>query len=220
VGPAFSDATLDELLRALQARAIDHPSSPGLIASWPGVPAASMPAACAELRRRGHAVQEIAILGARDKVRRGWTMAPAEAPPPRLGEELTVLVREVAEPRTVALARTLLAEVAERENASPSVRAALALAVTEACSNVVRHAYADRELPGEVEVRVGRVDEVMTVEVADHGRGMVPRFGGGGPGIGLALIASLADVVEIRGRHGTVVRMQFALEGEDATPRR
>ena len=125
-----------------------------------------------------------------------------------------MLVREVAEPRTVTLARTMLAEVAEREGVTPSVRAALALAVTEACANAVRHAYVERDVPGEVEVRVGRVGAVMTVEVADDGRGMVPRFDGPGPGIGLALIASLADVVEIRSRHGVVVRMQFALDGE------
>jgi len=219
MGPAFSDAALHELLRALRARALEHPSSPGLIASWPGVPAAGMPAACAELRRRGHAVREVAIAGARDTVRRGWVVETAgttsPAPPPPLAEELAVLVREVAEPRTVTLARTVLVEVAEREGVPAPVRSALALAVTEACANVVRHAYVDADAPGDVEVRAGMAGAVMTVEVADHGRGMVPRLDGPGLGIGLALIAQMADVVELRGRRGTVVRMTFSLDGED-----
>jgi serine/threonine-protein kinase RsbW len=178
-----------------------------------------MPAACAELRRRGHAVREIAVAGARDTVRRGWVVESAEtatpAPPPPLAEELAVLVREVAEPRTVTLARTVLVEVAEREGVPAPVRSAMALAVTEACANAVRHAYVDADTPGDVEVRAGKAGGVMTVEVADHGRGMVPRLEGPGLGLGLALIVQMADVVEIRGRPGMVVRMRFSLDGED-----
>ena len=165
-------------------------------------------------------MREIAIVGARDKVRRGWAMegpgTAAPEPPPRLAEELAVLLREIAEPRTVPLARAVLAEVAEREGVPAAVRSALALAVTETCANAVRHAYVGFGAPGDVEVRAGRVGAVMTVEVADDGRGMVPRFDGPGLGLGLALIAYLADVVEIRGRQGTVVRMQFNLDVEEA----
>jgi uncharacterized protein YegP (UPF0339 family) len=84
----FSAATLLELLRALRARAVEHPESPALIASWPGVPAARMPAACAELQRQGHAVREVPIVLPGAKERRGWTVeetldgvvAPAEWP--------------------------------------------------------------------------------------------------------------------------------------------
>ena len=221
--PEFSAETLGELLRALRARAVDHPTSPGLIASWPGVPAERMPAACAELRRQGHAVHEVAIVGVRDKVRRGWAMeanrdaaAPA-APPVRLAEALAVLVRGVAEPRTVSLARSVLVEVAEREGVPLAVRSAVALAVTEACANVVRHAYVDADAPGNVEVRAGKSGTVLIVEVADDGRGMLPRADYPGLGFGLPLIAEMADIVEIRshrGRRGLVVRMQFNLDEE------
>ena len=55
----FSDAALAELLRALRARSASHPDDPGLVASWPAVRRERMPAACAELRRRGHAVQRV-----------------------------------------------------------------------------------------------------------------------------------------------------------------
>lgn len=221
-GREFSADTIGELLRALRARAADHPESPGLIASWPGVPAERMPAACAELRRQGHPVREVAITSSQDKVRRGWAVddmngdAPPSAPPARVGKEPTVLVREVAEPSAVPLARAALAELAEREGVPEAVRSALALAVTEACANVVLHAYLDAEAPGVFEVRAWKTDAVLFVEVADDGRGMVPRIDSPGLGLGLPLIAQMADVVEIRTRperRGLVLRMQFNVGG-------
>jgi hypothetical protein len=72
---AFSAKTMRELLRALRARAMEHPDSPALIASWPGVPADQMPAACAELQRQGYAVREVAIILPGAKERRGWMVA-------------------------------------------------------------------------------------------------------------------------------------------------
>lgn len=68
----FSDQTMQELLRALRARAAEHPESPALIASWPGVPAERMAAACAELQRQGYAVREVPIVLPGAKDRRGW----------------------------------------------------------------------------------------------------------------------------------------------------
>jgi len=68
----FSAHTMQELLRALRARAVEHPESPALIASWPGVRAERMPAACAELLRRGYAVREVPIILPTGKQRRGW----------------------------------------------------------------------------------------------------------------------------------------------------
>ena len=65
---------MDELLRALRARALEHPESPGLLASWPGVVAERMPAACAELRRQGHPVHEIALVPGAMDARRRWTL--------------------------------------------------------------------------------------------------------------------------------------------------
>jgi hypothetical protein len=62
--PEFSDRVLSELLVALHARTTAHPDNPGLIACWPGVREDQMPAACAELRRRGHPVFRVPIPGA------------------------------------------------------------------------------------------------------------------------------------------------------------
>jgi serine/threonine-protein kinase RsbW len=223
-GHEFSAETMDELLRALRARAVEHPDSPGLIASWPGVPADRMPAACAELRRQGHPVREVAVVNARDKVRRGWvidgTNGSEAAPRVGLAEEYTVLVREVAEPAAVPLARAALRKVAEREGVPEAVGSALALAVTEACANVVLHAYADAGTPGEVEVRACRTGAVLIVEVSDDGRGLAPRINGPGLGLGLPLISQLADVFEMRtsrASRGLVLRMHFNLDGAPET---
>jgi len=181
-----------------------------------------MPAACAELRRQGHPVSEVAIVSSRDKVRRGWAVddvngdAPPSAPPARLGKEPALLVRAVAEPSAVPLARAALAKLAECEGMPEAVCSALALAVTEACANVVAHAYLDAEAPGDLEVRAWKADAVLFVEVSDDGRGMVPRTDSPGLGLGLPLIAQMADVVEIRTRperRGLALRMQFNLGG-------
>jgi serine/threonine-protein kinase RsbW len=222
----FSPETLDELLRALHARAIDHPESPGLIASWPGVPAERMPAACALLRGQGHAVHEVTIVNRRgDKVRRGWTVEhangaePAPAgPPASLAAELTLLVRAAAEPEAVPLARSGLTAVAQRAGVPADVCAAMAMAVTEACANVVLHAYVDADAPGDLVVRAGKTDAAVVVEVSDDGRGLVARIGNPRLGLGLPLIAQVSDALELRtGRKhpGLVLRMRFDLDGTD-----
>src|SRR3954468_13870025 len=111
----FSAETMGELLRALHTRAADHPQSPGLIASWPGVPEKRMAAACAQLRRQGHAVHEVSIARtSQGKPRSGWAVggttsrAVVTAPPAAMARHDAVLVREVAEPGAVPLARAAL----------------------------------------------------------------------------------------------------------------
>jgi anti-sigma regulatory factor (Ser/Thr protein kinase) len=220
---------MGELLRALRARAADHPESPGLIASWPGVPESRMPAACAELRRQGHAVHEVAIARPGSRTRRGWavggkTYRAVVTPVPltALVHDSVVLVREIAEPPVVQAASAAVTGFAAHRGASEAVCSALAIAVTEACANVVTHAYVDQVAPGYLEVRACMAEAVLVVDVADEGRGMVPRVDGPGLGVGLRLIAQVADVLEIldqRERPGVVVRMHFNLAGPPATDR-
>ena len=57
----FSEETLAELLRAMQARAVRSPDNPGLIACWPGVREERMATACAELAGQGHAVKQVIV---------------------------------------------------------------------------------------------------------------------------------------------------------------
>ena len=92
------------------------------------------------------------------------------------------------------------------------------LAVTEACTNVVVHAYDEGEGPMHVEASLAG-DEELVVVVRDEGRGIAPRTDSPGLGLGLPLIASLAESLEL-GRDDdqrTEVRMTFRLQ-EEALP--
>jgi anti-sigma regulatory factor (Ser/Thr protein kinase) len=149
-------------------------------------------------------VREVSIGRREGKVRRGGAVGRHDVPRRRdaagLGSEDAVLVRELAEPSAVSLARGVLTRFAERSGAPESVCSALATAVTEACANVVSHAYLGRDVPGRLEVRACVEDAVLVVEVADEGRGMVARVDSPGLGLGLPLIAQTADVFEILDR--------------------
>jgi serine/threonine-protein kinase RsbW len=87
------------------------------------------------------------------------------------------------------------------------------LALTEACANVIRHAYPDAE--GTLDIRICLGPRTVMIEVRDRGVGVgedpAPQSGGPG-GLGLPLIDMLADRVEIRPCvPGTSVRMTFDL---------
>jgi serine/threonine-protein kinase RsbW/stage II sporulation protein AB (anti-sigma F factor) len=90
---------------------------------------------------------------------------------------------------------------------------AVALAVSEAVTNAVVHAYVDAPEPGEIEVIAQRVSEdCLEILVCDEGRGMLPRHDSPGVGLGLPLVATLAESFEVQARAGggTQVRMAFA----------
>jgi len=88
------------------------------------------------------------------------------------------------------------------------------LAVTEACANVVVHAYPEGD-PGPLDVCAMLGDEELTVVVRDEGPGVTPHPGSPGLGLGLPLIASLTESVQLgRDEHErTEVRMTFSLSG-------
>ncbi|QEC46342.1 ATP-binding protein [Baekduia soli] len=61
----------------------------------------------------------------------------------------------------------------------------LAVAVSEALTNVVMHAYTDCSAPGDIELHAYRVpDDGLNITVCDDGRGVRPRADS--PGLGLA----------------------------------
>lgn len=90
------------------------------------------------------------------------------------------------------------------------------LAVTEACTNVVVHAYPEQG-PGPLQVEATVADGELTVVVRDEGPGITPRPDSPGLGLGLPLIASLAETVELRRDDvdRTEVCMTFPLERGD-----
>ena len=108
----------------------------------------------------------------------------------------------------IALGRLALAGLLRSRAVEPEVLADVKLALTEACSNSVRHAYADgRE--GEVEIRYELADETLAVEVFDEGGGFDPsptrvrrRASSTKGGLGLAIIRALTDDLSIGPRAG------------------
>ena len=107
-----------------------------------------------------------------------------------------------ARPENVAVARRMLEGVADVVGVSAEVVHDVRLAVTEACTNVVRHAY-ENEGEGAIDIVVRPRPGRLEIVIADEGRGMGPSPDTTGPGLGLPLIAALADQVELRpGRRG------------------
>jgi len=120
------------------------------------------------------------------------------------------LVRRLrAQPDQIRLIREeVKAYAVENGAADPD---AVALAVSEAVTNAVVHAYADAPEPGEIEVVAQIVPHGLEVFVCDDGRGMLPRHDSPGVGLGLPLVATLAESFEVQARSGggTQVRMAF-----------
>jgi anti-sigma regulatory factor (Ser/Thr protein kinase) len=117
-----------------------------------------------------------------------------------------------ADPESVGRARAELADFASRAGASPTLIDGVRLAVSEAVTNAVRHAYPPDS--GEVRVRARVGEDVLEVVVSDDGCG-VHRDGAddGGLGFGLALICEMSDQMTLAPRSdgGTDVRMRFSL---------
>ena len=84
------------------------------------------------------------------------------------------------------------------------------LAVTEACTNVVRHAYPDGD-SGLIDVVIRPNGERLDLIVSDQGQGLGLSADVSGPGLGLPLIAALADSVDLRElpSRGSRVAMSF-----------
>ena len=103
----------------------------------------------------------------------------------------------MATPEQIAVLRRQVTEYAEQAGVADGRLADVRLAVSEAATNAVVHAYRDRE-PGEI--RVGALvdaDGMLTITVEDDGFGPLPRPDSPGLGLGLPTIASVADAIEL-----------------------
>jgi anti-sigma regulatory factor (Ser/Thr protein kinase) len=119
---------------------------------------------------------------------------------------------------SVRAVRTALRQFVEGLGVSAETREAVTLAVSEAATNVVVHAYIGRDLPGTIEVNATVAEDELWVIVTDTGLGLRPRLDSPGLGLGLAIIAQLADGVDLvrPAAGGLELRMRFALSGEFA----
>ena len=120
-----------------------------------------------------------------------------------------------AQPRNIAVVRRALEAIAEELALPRRLIEDMRLAVTEACTNVVRHAYDD---DGRDDANAMRVDLLpsehgMEVIVEDRGRGLGPSPDASGPGLGLPLIAALTSALEVShgaDDRGSRIAMSFA----------
>jgi serine/threonine-protein kinase RsbW len=104
-----------------------------------------------------------------------------------------------AQPRNIAVVRRALEAIAEELALPRRLIEDMRLAVTEACTNVVRHAYAGDEGDEVSAMRVQLLPDErgMRVIVEDRGRGLGPSPDARGPGLGLPLIAALTSALEV-----------------------
>jgi anti-sigma regulatory factor (Ser/Thr protein kinase) len=125
-----------------------------------------------------------------------------------------------AEAREVARLRSAVVSFAAEHGVQEPPIGDLKIAISEAMTNVIVHAYNGRDR-GEIHISVS-VDlrsREMTVVVADEGSGMNPRPDSPGMGLGLPLIGNLASNLRVSsapGGLGTEVRMRFELPVGDA----
>ena len=118
-------------------------------------------------------------------------------------ESRTVRLTIPARPEYITLSRLALSGLSRVRPLPDATVADLKLALTEACSNSVRHAYVNGD--GHVEISFELRPDRLVIEVSDDGAGFEV-----GPakdadaeltegGLGIAIIRSIADEVEIRG---------------------
>jgi serine/threonine-protein kinase RsbW len=108
-------------------------------------------------------------------------------------------------------ARRAVVDWAQRHVEDRAVLNDIALAVTEATTNAVLHAYREVDEPGTVSVTAERLGDHVCLYVRDQGSGLAPRVDSPGLGLGLGLIAQVADSADVRAPEsgGTEVVMRF-----------
>lgn len=134
--------------------------------------------------------------------------------------ELTLPARA----ENIAIVRHALGGLGEAFEVPEEKLSDIRLAVTEACANVVVHAYPNARGPstrrgwGLMEVCATMQEEELVVTVRDWGGGIRPRSDSPGLGLGLSLIAALAQTVQLGHdqQEHTEVRMTFSIEDEPA----
>lgn len=120
-----------------------------------------------------------------------------------------------ARPEYITLSRLALTGLSRVRPLGEETLADLKLAITEACSNSVRHAYPDGD--GTVEIAFELSESSLSVEVADSGEGFEPSDHSAPSagddltegGLGIAIIRSIADELEIGARDGGGSRLRF-----------
>jgi serine/threonine-protein kinase RsbW len=135
------------------------------------------------------------------------------------GDAVRVRLTIPARAEYITLCRLALTGIARLRELSDELVADLKLALTEATSNSVRHAYGDAAA-GVVEISYELFPDRLVIEVTDEGEGFDLAKAEGHPdelsegGLGIAIIRAIADEVEIGaqpGGKGSRLRFEKAL---------
>ena len=128
-------------------------------------------------------------------------------------EARTVRLTIPAKAEYIALCRLALAGISHLREITDETLYDLKLALTEACTNSVRHAY-EAGSEGSVQIVYELSEEDISIEVIDEGEGFVLDEAAEGDhmsesGLGIAIIRSLADELEIEPGEGRGSRLRF-----------
>jgi anti-sigma regulatory factor (Ser/Thr protein kinase) len=127
-----------------------------------------------------------------------------------------------AVPDSVPAARSALTAFAADVGASSELLDDVRLAVSEALTNAVVHAYRGSSEPGSIGVIAARAVDELWVLISDSGCGLRPRQDSPGLGLGMALMMQVSAGIDVMDRSdgGTEVTLRFALAPEHGRPRR
>src|SRR5262249_32545637 len=120
-----------------------------------------------------------------------------------------------AKPEYITLGRLALTAIAGGRPLSDETLHDLKLALTEACTNSVKHAYGENG--GSVDIVYELQPDRLAVEVGDAGTGFEPGARSGSPaadeleegGLGIEIIRALTDEGESAEREGGGARLRF-----------
>lgn len=135
------------------------------------------------------------------------------------GDGMTVRLTIPARAEYITLCRLALTGIARLRALPDELLADLKLALTEAASNSVRHAYGGDDA-GVVDISYELLPDRLVIEVTDDGEGFDPTEAEGPAdelsegGLGIAIIRAIADEVEIGsqpGGKGSRLRFEKAL---------
>jgi anti-sigma regulatory factor (Ser/Thr protein kinase) len=127
-----------------------------------------------------------------------------------------------AVPESVPPARSELTAFAADVGAAPELVDDVRLAVSEALTNAVVHAYRGSSEPGMIDVVAARAVDELWILISDSGCGLRPRQDSPGLGLGMALMMQVSagiDVVD-RSDGGTELTLRFVVAPERARARR
>ena len=112
-------------------------------------------------------------------------------------------------PSSVTIVRQAIGGLADALEWNGDFAADVKLAASEACTNVVVHAYENG--PGPLDVHIWFSDDQLRLAIDDKGGGMSPSLAARRPslGIGLPLMVALCDTFDLAAREDGSTRVQL-----------